>query len=118
MERLILARHGETDWNVERLVNGDPAVDVRLTERGREEARRLGEELRGEPLDLCVTTPFPRTAETADLALAARADGVPPRLVVAELGDPHYGEFEGRSLDDYRARAWDEPSGWAPSRRR
>jgi len=113
MERLILARHGETEWNVEKLVNGDPSVDVRLSPKGREEARRLGEELAGEELDLCVTTPFPRTRETADLALAGR-NGSVPRVVVPELGDPHYGSFEGKGLDDFRAWAWANAASTAP----
>ncbi|HET8606229.1 MAG TPA: histidine phosphatase family protein [Gaiellaceae bacterium] len=111
MELLILARHGETDWNTRRLVNGDPAVDVRLSERGREEARRLGTELAGEQLDLCVTSAFPRTEETAALALDGR---VLPRLRVADLGDPGYGSFEGGHLDDYRAWAAKHDSTAAP----
>ncbi len=111
MEQLILARHGETEWNTRQLVNGDPSVDVRLSVRGREEARRLGVELAAEELDLCVTSGFPRTDETAELALDGR---VVPRLVVADLGDPNYGSFEGGSLDDYRAWAAENPSTAAP----
>ena len=111
MELLILARHAETDWNVERRVNGDPGVPVALTARGREEARRLGAALAADPIDLCVTTPFPRTRATADLALAGRDV---PRLVVADLGDPFYGSFEGGSLDEYRAWAWEHPSSASP----
>jgi broad specificity phosphatase PhoE len=113
VERLILARRGETEWNVERRVYGDPAADVRLSEKGREEARRLGEELAGEELDLCVTTPFPRTQETADIALAGRGEAI-PRLVVPELGDPGYGSFEGLGLDDYRAWARSQASSTVP----
>jgi probable phosphoglycerate mutase len=107
VERLVLVRHAETDWNVERRLNGDPATAVVLTARGREEARRLGEKLADDPLDLCVVTPFPRTAETADLALDGRAI---PRLVVAELGDPRYGSYEAGPLDRYREWAWSNPS--------
>src|SRR4051794_3811205 len=111
MEQLILARHGQTDWNVRKLVNGDPSTPVLLSEQGRDEAWRLGAELAGEPLDLCVVTPFARTQETADLALEGRDV---PRLVVEELGDPFYGAFEGGSLDEYREWAWGQPSSAAP----
>jgi probable phosphoglycerate mutase len=107
MERLILARHGETDWNVAKRVNGDPSVAVGLSAKGRDEARRLGEELRGAQLDLVVTSRFPRAQETAELALDGREV---PRLVIAELDDPGYGSFEGGSLDVYREWAWGSPS--------
>ena len=111
MERLILARHGQTDWNVRKLVNGDPATAVCLTAQGREEAQRLGEEIAGDPIELCVVTPFGRTQETADEALRGRDMS---RLVIEELGDPYYGSFEGGSLDEYRAWAWGQPSSVAP----
>lgn len=102
MRRAILARHGESERSVDGLTNGDPAVRVGLTETGREEARRLGAELRGDPIDLCVTSEFERAQETADLALEGRDV---PRLVLADLNDIRFGEFEGRLLTDYRAWA-------------
>jgi broad specificity phosphatase PhoE len=99
VERAILARHGESERSVEGLTNGDPAVHVGLTETGREEARRLGVELRDDPIDLCVTSEFERAQETADLALEGRDV---PRLVLADLNDIRFGEFEGGLLTDYR----------------
>ena len=102
MERVILARHGESQRSVLGLTNGDPSVRVALTETGREEARRLGVELRGDPIDLCVTSEFERAQETADLALEGRDV---PRLVLADFNDIRFGEFEGRLLTDYRAWA-------------
>jgi broad specificity phosphatase PhoE len=99
VERIVLARHGESELSVVGRTNGDPSVAVGLTEVGREEARHLGRELAGDPLDLCVTSEFPRAQETADLALEGRDV---PRLVLAELNDIRFGEFEGRLLTDYR----------------
>ena len=69
---LFLARHAESVLNLEGRVNGDPAVPVPLTERGREEARLLGAQLANVELDLCVHTRFARTRETAELALDGR----------------------------------------------
>jgi broad specificity phosphatase PhoE len=102
VDRVVLARHGESVRSVEGLTNGDPRVPCALTATGREEARRLGIELADDPIDLCVTSEFERAQETAELALAGRAV---PRLVLAELNDIRFGEFEGRPLIEYRAWA-------------
>src|ERR1041385_6375578 len=95
LERAILARHGESEYSARGLLNGDVAVHVGLTERGRHEARRLGEALREEPLDLCVTSEFRRVRETVDIALAGRDV---PRVVDPRLNDPLYGRFEGADI--------------------
>src|SRR5918912_3665746 len=102
MERAILARHGESEVLLAGLVNGDPAEPRGLTKAGREQAHRLGALLAGEPIDLCVRSEFARVRETADLALEGREV---PRLVVPELNDVRYGEFEGRPFGEYLAWA-------------
>ena len=99
MERALFVRHGESEFSVKQLVNGDPSVACGLTDVGRQQAEQLGERLAGEPLGLCVVTEFPRTRETADLVLGDRDV---PRLVLPELNDPYYGQFEGGALSDYR----------------
>lgn len=99
VERALLARHGESELSCQGLTNGDPSLACALTERGREEARRLGEQLATEPIDLCVTSEFERARETADLALEDRSV---PRLVLPGLNDIRFGEFEGRALTEYR----------------
>jgi broad specificity phosphatase PhoE len=102
VDRVVLARHGESERSVEGRTNGDPRVACALTATGREEALRLGVELADDPIDLCVTSEFQRVQETADLALADRDV---PRLVLADLNDIRFGEFEGRLLTEYRAWA-------------
>jgi broad specificity phosphatase PhoE len=99
MDEVILARHGESEFSVVGIVNGDPAIACALTETGREQARRLGQLLADTELDLCVTSEFERVGETADLAIAGRNI---PRLVLAELNDVRFGSFEGGTLADYR----------------
>jgi broad specificity phosphatase PhoE len=103
----VFARHGESDYSARSLMNGDPAVPVGLTARGREQARALGRELAGTELDLCVTSAFPRALLTADEAVGERGLEL---LELPELGDPRYGIFEGRPLDEYRAWAATAPS--------
>src|SRR5919206_2235720 len=98
MDAVILARHGESELSAAGLVSGDPAEPRGLTEIGREQARRLGERLAEEPIDLCVTSEFARVRQTADLALAGRDV---PRLVVPELNDIRFGAFEGKPFDEY-----------------
>jgi broad specificity phosphatase PhoE len=101
---LLVARHGESEFSLNQLVNGDPGVACPLTPAGREQARALGVALAEEPIDLCVVTEFERVRETAEVALAGRDV---PFLVAPELNDPRYGEFEGGSLDAYRRWVWE-----------
>jgi probable phosphoglycerate mutase len=96
----VIARHAESELNLERRVNGDPARPVNLTEHGKEEAQLLGSQVAQLDLDACVHTRFARTRETASIALAAR------RLPTDEeplLDDVDVGELEGASIDEYRA---------------
>jgi broad specificity phosphatase PhoE len=98
--RLFLAcRHGQSLFNVDKVVNGDPALDRGLSEQGIEEAERLAGQLAGLPLELVAVSPFPRALQTANIALAGRDV---PHLVDEELGDVRIGELEGESLDAYR----------------
>ena len=101
MRVFVLARHGESTLNIERRVNGDPSVPVALTERGEEESRGLGEQVAHFPFDACIHTRFPRTRETAEIALADREDV--PLLVEPLFDDIDIGELEGEKLETYRA---------------
>jgi broad specificity phosphatase PhoE len=96
----ILARHGESTLNVEQIVTGDPGREVRLTEKGREESRRLGVQVRNLPLDVCVITRFGRTRETAEIALEGRDVPLDVELL---LDDIDVGDLEGATIEDYRA---------------
>jgi alpha-ribazole phosphatase len=108
MDAVILARHGESIFSERQLVNGEVTVPGPLTHRGADEARELGRRIAGDPIDLCVTSEFERTRQTADLALDGRDV---PRIVVPELNDPLYGRYEGGALEDYRSWADSAASG-------
>jgi broad specificity phosphatase PhoE len=113
VRRLLAARHGESELSAKALVNGDPGVACPLTELGRVQAQALATALADDRIDLCVVTEFERVRETAEIALAGRDI---PFLVLPELNDPRYGEFEGGSIVAYREWAWargplDAPAG-------
>jgi broad specificity phosphatase PhoE len=95
----LLCRHGQSLFNVDKVVNGDPELDRGLSEQGIEEAERLAGQLAGVPLDLVAVSPFPRALQTANIALAGREV---PHHVDDALGDIRIGELEGSSLDAYR----------------
>jgi probable phosphoglycerate mutase len=111
VKRAFFARHGESEYSVRDLLNGDVAVSVGLTDAGVEQARKLGHVLRAEPIDLCITTQLQRVILTADLALEGRDV---PRLVLAELNDPLYGPYEGKGIEEYRGWAANAPSSAVP----
>ncbi len=99
MHLYVLARHGESTLNFENRINGDPAVPVALTEKGRDEARLLGQQVAHVALELCIHTRFGRTLETAAIALEGRDV---PFEEEPLLDDIDVGELEGQTLEDYR----------------
>ena len=99
MKELFVARHAESELNLENVLNGDPALAVGLTARGEEQARALGAAV-GQ-VDLAAHTSFARTRSTAELAWPEA-----PRLEVPELDEIRFGRFEGtRFGDGYEAWA-------------
>jgi len=99
--RLVLARHGETEWSKSGQHTG--RTDIPLTEVGREQARRLGAALAGRTFSRILASPLSRASDTARLA------GFGSGLVLdPELQEWDYGVYEGRRRVDI---ATDEP-GW------
>jgi alpha-ribazole phosphatase len=102
MERALLVRHAESVLSARGIANGRVDVRCPLSARGEAQARALAQDIADEEIDLCVTSEFERTRQTAEIALADRAV---PRIVVPELNDPVYGRYESGPLDDYIAWA-------------
>jgi broad specificity phosphatase PhoE len=103
MQTFLVARHAESECSSRGVVNGEPNSRCPLTERGEEQARALGRSLVGREIDLYVTSEFPRTRRTAEIALSGRE--LPPWLELAELNDIRVGAFEQGSLEQYTAWA-------------
>jgi broad specificity phosphatase PhoE len=89
---VYLARHAESDWNVENRFQGN--VDRPLTERGRAQARALAAELAHVPLEGVYTSPLRRALETAEIVAADK--GLRP-IAVAELSEIDVGGWAGLS---------------------
>ena len=98
--RLLLVRHGETDWAEERRHTG--RTDVGLNDRGDDQARGLARVLPLAGVTQVWTSPLRRAADTARLA------GLSPDRVVDDLMEWDYGAAEGRSTAEIR----EEHPGW------
>jgi broad specificity phosphatase PhoE len=103
---LLLARHGETDWNLERRVQGH--TDRPLNGTGREQARELSLVLASEPLVAVYASDLSRAHETA--TTVARPHGLE---VITEPGlrEKHFGTWEGLTDTEIRHRFPDAPRG-------
>lgn len=86
-----LIRHGQTDWNAERRLQG--STDIPLNDVGRAQARDAVAALSGSDWDAIVSSPLSRAAETADLIAAGLGLSVARR--VPELAERSYGPAEG-----------------------
>lgn len=99
---MLLARHGETDWNRDRRYQGH--ADEPLNAIGRAQAERLAASLRAEQLTAVYTSDLRRAAETAEIV--ASALGLPvaadPRLREIDVGS-----WQGRSHAEIDGLTWD-----------
>jgi 2,3-bisphosphoglycerate-dependent phosphoglycerate mutase len=95
MGKLVLVRHGQSQWNLENRFTG--WVDVPITEKGAQEAHRAGKELKAAGLrfDLAYTSELQRAQQTLGILLEELAQtGIPITKHVA-LNERHYGDLQG-----------------------
>jgi len=93
MARLILLRHGESQWNLENRFTG--WVDVPLSERGIQEAKNAGEKLRGFTFDRAFTSVLARANDTLRLALETIGQTQIPIQKDKSLNERMYGDLQG-----------------------
>lgn len=101
-ERILIVRHGETEWSAALRHTG--STDVPLTDTGREQARALGARLAGEGFGLVLCSPLARARETCELAgFGGEAQ------ICEDLREWDYGEYEGLTTPEIRSLApgWD-----------
>ena len=97
MPTLVLLRHGQSTWNLEKRFTG--WADVDLTERGEAEAARAGELIKDAniALDRCFASVLTRAIRTADLALSEAGQLWIPMEKSWRLNERHYGGLTGRT---------------------
>lgn len=93
MARLVLLRHGESQWNLENRFTG--WVDVPLSPRGVQEAKNAGDKLRGFTFDRAFTSVLVRAIETLRLVLEAIGQTNIPIEKDKALNERMYGELQG-----------------------
>jgi probable phosphoglycerate mutase len=101
-QRLVLIRHGETDWS--RTGQHTSRTDIPLTPLGREQAEAVAAAIRGWRFARVFTSPRQRARDTARLAGLATAAEVLP-----DLAEWDYGQYEGRTTAEIRR----EVPGWS-----
>lgn len=96
---ILLARHGQTDWNRNRRLQGQ--ADRPLDAVGRRQARKLATSLDGEAIDVIYSSDLQRARDTA--AAVAGPRGLPV-LEVPELREKDFGSWEGLTDIEIRER--------------
>jgi len=96
MTDLYLVRHGETEWNRLRRIQG--LTDIPLNDTGREQARRTGMLLTRRPIARVYASPLGRARETAEII--ATELGLPEPELRTEFVERNYGAAEGMGFYD------------------
>ena len=97
---LYLVRHGETDWNQQRRIQG--LTDIPLNDVGREQARATGRLLARRSWDGVYSSPLGRALETA--SIIADELGLPAPETIDALVERNYGEAEGMNFIEVERR--------------
>lgn len=93
MSKLILLRHGESEWNARNLWAG--RTDVGLTERGRQEARTFAKKLQDFGIDEVHVSPLRRAQETWEEILRIWGGDFPNVKISDSLVERDYGSYTG-----------------------
>ncbi len=107
MVELILIRHGETAWNLERRLQGN--VDIPLNATGLQQAMALANALDNEPLDAIISSDLQRAIQTANALAASRSI---QRETDPQWRERSFGGFEGHLIDSIEEHFPAEYAAW------
>jgi uncharacterized phosphatase len=100
MTRISIVRHGQTDWNLHKRIQG--STDIPLNHTGRAEAAEAGVRLRDRSWDAIVASPLVRADETA--RIIAGELGLSAPVTVDDITERHHGEIEGLTFSERQSR--------------
>ena len=108
LPRLVLLRHGQSQWNLENRFTG--WEDVPLTDLGKQEARGAGERMLAAQIDIdrCFTSNLQRAQKTLALALEAMGSSDLPITRHEALNERHYGDLQGLNKGETAEKYGDE----------
>ena len=97
--KLLLARHGQTDWNVAQRFQGQS--DVPLNEIGRQQANALADRLLAQPINIIYASDLQRATETAKMIM--QKSGCKPDLHLdSRLREMNFGAWEGLTYKEIK----------------
>lgn len=100
--QMYVTRHGQTDWNLEKRLQG--RSDIPLNETGRAQAAKCGRALREAGIQLIITSPLKRAAETGEII--RQFVGEVPLLYDELLLERDFGTMNGQIADERDAEKW------------
>jgi 2,3-bisphosphoglycerate-dependent phosphoglycerate mutase len=105
MAKLILVRHGQSEWNKKELWTG--WTDIGLSEKGQEQAKQAGEKLKGSQIDFAYTSLLIRAKQTLDMIKNVLGIDIPTYEDKA-LNEKNYGIYTGRNKWEVKKEVGDD----------
>lgn len=110
---LLLIRHGETKWNIQRRMQGH--TDIPLNSKGRKQSERIALQLKEYPIDIIYSSPFKRALQTATVIQKYHKNTT--MIYHDALKERSFGQLEGKTYDEIAKehpvlsfhRSWNHP---------
>jgi 2,3-bisphosphoglycerate-dependent phosphoglycerate mutase len=106
MPKLVIVRHGQSQWNKENRFTG--WIDIDLSPAGEAEAKKSGEKLKNYKFDEAFTSDLIRAQRTLDIILDEIGQNNIPVEKNQALNERMYGDLQGMNKDECRTKFGDE----------
>jgi len=100
MQTIFLVRHGETDWNAEKRMQGQ-IQHIMLNEEGLRQSRLLAKRLANERIDIIYSSPQERALQTAEMIAKPHSLSI---ITHAGLAERTHGLIDGMSMDEFKKK--------------